>query len=558
WIKWQDGNNTVLPNLANTKLMTSSTNYYQQAAFGIAAETLNYTIDGEYQFEFDSAFDSINLFNGMYGKTSTELATARNSGNPAGATMGKIAYDYDMTYVRNGDKLTLSSVTGTDMYSNGKYSGLPGGSNGSASGKDNLQYLSYVHYKQKTDTFAATPTNNFFPMDNVYFLDRMLNSTSVKGRTDADGLYILSSFGKLQTDTGVIATERRTGQTGGDSSGNYGTFYVTSGTPSEPYSMVSNDDHFAHNSFFGMHDELKFTIPEDYCGPLEFFFYGDDDMWVYLDGQLICDIGGVHSSIAEYVNLWDYIDTGSAYSTLARATGSEEHTLSIFYTERGAYGSTCYVSFTLPVASTAPRAIGVSKEAVRINNAVVEDVYEDDFTFNVSFYKADDTENPVNTSVELTYHKTLVNGDVQEVSVTEVPFNVNLKSGESFIMQNLPEDYAFFSVEETGASGSRIKGSDGNYFEPGENDNHIHYYTTDIEATGGLVDTDARTATLVPIDAYNIATARFTNIPAVSEMPETGGGGIMWFMLIGFALTVIPMGAGIFSTVKKAKRFLAK
>ena len=381
--------------------------------------------------------------------------------------------------------------------------------------------------------------------------------TSVKGRTDADGMYILSSFGKLQTDTGVIATERKTGQKGKDTIGaaSYATFY--NGTKNDTYEMVANDDDFAHNSFFGMHDELKFTIPEDYCGPLEFFFYGDDDMWVYLDGQLICDIGGVHSSIAEYVNLWDYVDTGSTYSTLARATGSEEHTLSIFYTERGSSGSTCYVSFTLPVASTAPRAIGVSKEAVRINNAAIEDVYDDDFTFNVSFYDAQkNLIGEIPAGVELSYVKTFVSGETQIVKLNSLTDDILLKSGESFIMQNLPESFAFFSVEETGASGSRIKGSDGSYVESA--DNHINYYTTSIEATGGTVSSDGRMVTYVPIDEYNLATARFTNIPAVSEMPETGGGGIMWFMLIGFALTVIPMGAGIFSTVKKAKRFLAK
>ena len=60
-----------------------------------------------------------------------------------------------------------------------------------------------------------------------------------------------------------------------------------------PYS----DDGQNHNSFFGMQYAVTFTLTEDYVGPLEYYFFGDDDMWVFLDRQLVCDIGGVHSSV---------------------------------------------------------------------------------------------------------------------------------------------------------------------------------------------------------------------------------------------------------------------
>ena len=60
---------------------------------------------------------------------------------------------------------------------------------------------------------------------------------------------------------------------------------------------------------------VKFTLTEDYVGPLEYYFFGDDDMWVFLDNTLVCDIGGVHSSIGEYVNLWDYLKKGVPAST---------------------------------------------------------------------------------------------------------------------------------------------------------------------------------------------------------------------------------------------------
>lgn len=62
-------------------------------------------------------------------------------------------------------------------------------------------------------------------------------------------------------------------------------------------------------------------------------------MWVFLDDRLVCDIGGVHSAVGEYVNLWDYLTPGQPGT----------HTLTFFYTERGASGSTCYMNFTRPL-----------------------------------------------------------------------------------------------------------------------------------------------------------------------------------------------------------------
>lgn len=109
------------------------------------------------------------------------------------------------------------------------------------------------------------------------------------------------------------------------------------------HDFPTGDDGRAHNWFFGMNFAISFSLTADYEGPLEYYFFGDDDLWVFLDNKLVCDIGGVHSSVGEYVNLRDYLPAGEA----------GQHTLSFFYTERGASGSTCYMSFTLPSVSSA-------------------------------------------------------------------------------------------------------------------------------------------------------------------------------------------------------------
>lgn len=106
--------------------------------------------------------------------------------------------------------------------------------------------------------------------------------------------------------------------------------------------VPQSDNGEQHNPFFGMHTDIKFKLTEDYSAPLHYYFFGDDDLWIFLDGRLICDIGGVHRSVGAYIDLRDYIKVGDA----------DEHTMSIYYTERGASGSTCWMQFTLPANVT--------------------------------------------------------------------------------------------------------------------------------------------------------------------------------------------------------------
>ena len=143
-----------------------------------------------------------------------------------------------------------------------------------------------------------------------------------------------------------------------------------------------SDDGKGHNSFFGMQYAVEFTLTADYVGPLEYYFFGDDDMWVFLDNKLVCDLGGVHSSVGEYVNLWDYLQKGTAGT----------HTLTFFYTERGASGSTCYMNFTLPSVSGVNIEQKTSDLEVR-KQVVGQDESAPDFEFIIRFY--DQNGNPV-------------------------------------------------------------------------------------------------------------------------------------------------------------------
>lgn len=144
--------------------------------------------------------------------------------------------------------------------------------------------------------------------------------------------------------------------------------YATGAVP------VSDDGQY-HNSYMGMSFSIKFQIDENYVGPLEYYFFGDDDMWVFLDGKLVCDIGGVHLAVGQYVNLWDYI-----------TADRKEHELSFFWTERGASGSTCWMGYYLPgtvsIVTNEERFGEVSFDKVDTNGNPVEGaefwLYEDE------------------------------------------------------------------------------------------------------------------------------------------------------------------------------------
>ena len=250
----------------------------------------------------------------------------------------------------------------------------------------------------KTDTtHTHIFTNDFWPLDGVSYTDIQMdpkfgsysNPIYYQGFASADGI-----------------------------SGTWGDESTTL-----PYS----DDGQAHNSFFGMQYAVTFTLTPDYVGPLDYTFFGDDDMWVFLDHKLVCDIGGVHSSVGEYVNLWDYIRTDR--------TEDEQHTLTFFYTERGASGSTCYMNFTLPSVS----GVNIEQKTgdLEISKQVIgEDDPDKDkeFTFDIKFTDA----NGSRIWDDYAYTRTKNDGSTEADLVLHNGSQFSLKAGETIRIKYLP------------------------------------------------------------------------------------------------------------------------
>jgi fibro-slime domain-containing protein/LPXTG-motif cell wall-anchored protein len=139
------------------------------------------------------------------------------------------------------------------------------------------------------------------------------------------------------------------------------------------------------NYYFGMSMAIKFYMPESgkikvdgQNEDMKFDFSGDDDMWVYVDGKLVLDLGGVHTAVDGSINFatGQVSTTGNhianvcknQYSTnketkntinqYIKGLSAGEHTLRVYYLERGASVSKCKIMFRLadpkPAETPAP------------------------------------------------------------------------------------------------------------------------------------------------------------------------------------------------------------
>lgn len=138
----------------------------------------------------------------------------------------------------------------------------------------------------------------------------------------------------------------------------------------------NSTDHVGTNYHFGMSMDIAFYLPNDpgaldvngatgnrdvYGNEMHFYFSGDDDVWVLLDGKLILDLGGVHGIEDGNINFSTGTVTANGVQTgTLEGTKAGEHVLTVYYLERGSSQSNCSISFNL-----APRfTLTIQKEDV--------------------------------------------------------------------------------------------------------------------------------------------------------------------------------------------------
>lgn len=301
------------------------------------------------------------------------------------------------------------------------------------------------------------------------------------------------------------------------------------------------DDFQEHNYFFGMNFEVGFELTDDYVGPLNYYFFGDDDMWVFLehpngDTELVCDIGGVHQAAGEYVNLWNYIDKPEDGEAVKNNTEEnrpkKSYKLKFFYTERGASGSTCWMQFTLPSVNAVPMkdytggvksTLTVKKEINGDN--IPEDIKNKKFKFKITF-----------------------SGDSANVDTNDYPYEIrkgsevvergDIRSGGEFELSHEQTIEVFNLPDETTYT---IKEVNGDGYTPSLGEN--------AEQNGVIIKDEVVTG---EINWENDDEFDFINNPVKYELPETGGSGLMIYTIAG-ALCIL-FGAGFMYTKKARER----
>ena len=233
-------------------------------------------------------------------------------------------------------------------------------------------------FKQK-NVFSGTNGDSKEDIAQYWYYDS--NETPLylkKDTNEKDGYYLDSPKNE---DEKNHSQNRNTVNGAGDG---YGFF---------PFNQYADDHVIKYNYGYGAKLQFDFTLTEDgkvVVGndekvPIRFFFSGDDDVWVFIDDQLVLDVGGAHAkaqgllefgadkngknTVTSYVsnikasNNNNYISLNSSKNVTFNGknypfnweskkpmtlTKNTKHTLTMYYMERGMWESNMAVAFNFP------------------------------------------------------------------------------------------------------------------------------------------------------------------------------------------------------------------
>lgn len=237
---------------------------------------------------------------------------------------------------------------------------------------------------KKAKVFANTPSNSGNNAENdadYWYFDSNETSLYLKQDSASQGYYLAG------TGTNE-ASHNRSYDNKTDGKG-FGFF---------PFNQTVTGSAPQYNYGFGAKLQFDFTLTKNgqvtvgqngETVPIQFFFSGDDDVWVYIDGELVLDVGGAHGRAAgllefgenkdgkNTVTSWvsDTKESGRVYTaaqnsktvkfTNLNGTSNDctfryktekpktlkdqsTHTLTMFYMERGMWESNMALAFNFP------------------------------------------------------------------------------------------------------------------------------------------------------------------------------------------------------------------
>lgn len=285
---------------------------------------------------------------------------------------------------------------------------------------------------------------------------------------------------------------------------------------------------------FGMRTTIPFTMTangkmssiDSDSEDITFSFSGDDDVWIFIDGQLVIDLGGIHNRLDATINFaentWSISEsntsdvavadyngaaisgtifndgdvTGTLNQTRETFAASDSHELTIFYLERGAGSSNCKIQFNLPmkdIVSVTKRATqSISSDGTLSPLTAKEQETVNNIDFGFTLTKAGD---PVaNTNYSLLNE----NGQVISTPSTDAKGHFTLRNGQTAkFVGEIAADGAEYQVVEDAVEGIGFK---------------LPTYTYSGAAAGGYTvsSTSYSEGSAIPATEENLTSAAIT------------------------------------------------
>ena len=310
---------------------------------------------------YDTAYANP-LFFGYVDPKTTEVAGNQNFRIQDNLAM---RWDDNHAYYASVQGLAGNTLSSTSKNENGCGYLL------TADGSGNMPLFDYDKLKSKTDVASNVYEGLNFPFNESTF--NGITTYSYDSFTDKNRVIDGDDF---KVDTYSNAT------VGNDKGVGFFPFDKT--TPTKNANKYGYGTEFDID--FYMSETGKLTAADGTQKDITFNFSGDDDVWVYVDGVLVLDLGGAHKVSSGSINFSDMkviykaaVDTSDNISARGKGTAdtfatnanyvktfdlakifkangaefnnknsSKKHTLQMFYMERGSFDSNCSISFNLP------------------------------------------------------------------------------------------------------------------------------------------------------------------------------------------------------------------
>lgn len=275
--------------------------------------------------------------------------------------------------------------------------------------------------------------------------------------------------------------------------------------PFDQETSIATDNATYHFSMqavipFSMTSNGKLDPADDESDAITFDFSGDDDVWVFVDGKLVLDIGGIHNEMAGTMNFatneWKVLksadntcnDTvgdmngqkmsgklfnengekgvlGTDRKTFAATTS---HTLTVFYLERGAGASNCKIKFNLPMedsvsvkklvsdTDSADSAISADTQEAINNQEFAFKLFKNDAPLaNTNYIILDESNQPIDTATTTSDGTFKLKNKQTAKFVGQIP-----EDGNTYYVQEVKEEDDGWETPSSSYTAAAAKGSE--------------------------------------------------------------------------------------------------